>query len=633
MVSSIGVLDIIVFVLFLCMVVGVGMIKSRRIDGGSGESTADYFLAGRGLTWWLIGFSLIAANISAEQFVGMSGQAADYLGLAIASYEWMAAVVLVVVAFFFLPYFLRTGIFTIPQFLEYRYNSLCRTLMAAMMMFILVCVSLVAVIYAGAIPMCELFRVYGVNVSLTTCCWAMGIMAAIYVAFGGLKACAWADLIQGSALILCGIIVTYLAFKALGLAPVESLTMSDGSSVAAGTFADNASSFSKFLALNKSKLHMALPASDKILPYTALIVGLWIPNFYYWGLNQFIMQRVLGSASLREGQKGVIFAAFLKLLIPFIVVFPGIISFNLYKDSMVESASKAPAIQESNKKILASFEAAKASPAPEGFVVYTYDSYWGSASDTAENQQAKVAIDEYNTKVKADAAAKNVEVTEHGKKLVGIYTDSAFSTLLSKLVSPGNGLLGFLLAALLGAIVSSIAAILNAASTIFTMDIYDKYIQKNASQKTLVKVGRICIGVFVVIGCFVAPFIANPKFGGVFTFIQEFQGYVTPGILAIFVYGLLNRRGAGITGVIGLLLNPIMYFLLAQLTEIAFLDRMAVCFVTDLVVMFVVGMVKRLPAPVEFKSNTNLDLTPSRGAQFAGGLVIVLTAIFYIFFW
>jgi SSS family solute:Na+ symporter len=269
-------LDIVVFVGFIVAVVSLGIYKSRHEEDSEG-----YFLAGRGLKWWLIGFSLIAANISTEQFVGMSGQAADYVGLAIASYEWMAAVTLVVVAFFFLPAFLRTGIYTIPEFLRYRYNETSRSIMAGFTMIIYVGVTIAAVVYSGALTIDTLFKgqeILGVPINVTTGGWIIGIIAAAYVTSGGLKACAWADLLQGSALIVGGAVIMWLAFSALGRAPVESLA----STMPAGNLADNASGLTKFFALNSDKLHMKLPRTDQILPWTALVVGLWIPNFYYW---------------------------------------------------------------------------------------------------------------------------------------------------------------------------------------------------------------------------------------------------------------------------------------------------------------------------------------------------------------
>jgi solute:Na+ symporter, SSS family len=328
--------DIGVFVIFILAVVALGLYKSR----GEGKDSESYFLAGRGLKWWLIGVSLIAANISSEQFVGMSGSAADYLGMSIASYEWMAAITLVVVAFAFLPYFLRTGIFTMPQFLEQRYGDSTRAIMAFMMMVLLVFVSLTGVIYAGGLTMSELFSGHAMfGFSLTTWCWIIGMMAAAYIAAGGLNASAWADLIQGIALVLGGAVIAYFAFSKLGATPIAELT---ASSANPHQVADTASGFQKLIALNHEKMRMDLPRWDHNIPWTALIIGLWIPNFYYWGLNQYITQRILGSASLKEGQKGIVFAAAMKLIIPFVIVIPGIIAFNLYsKDLATIDARKS----------------------------------------------------------------------------------------------------------------------------------------------------------------------------------------------------------------------------------------------------------------------------------------------------
>jgi len=626
-----GIIDVVVFFGFIALVMVVGLWKSKSAHSEEGGA-ADYFLAGRGLKWWLIGISLIAANISAEQFVGMSGSAAGSLGLAIASYEWMAAVTLVVVAFCFLPSFLKTGIYTIPQFLEHRYNPLARSLMAFATMLILIGVSLAGVIYAGALPMCELFAQYNINISLTACCWLMGFFAAVYVAVGGLKACAWADLIQGSALVLGGAVITYFAFRALGLADVASLTPGVGETGVIPAIANIPDGgVARFFALNKDKLHMVMRADNPDIPWTALVLGLWIPNFYYWGLNQYITQRLLGSASLAEGQKGIVLAAALKLVIPFVIVFPGLIAFNLYTKDMVASAGNSPKIQLSNQTALA--EMGKSGST----TILVADSYWMTNPAHAEVAPKVVA---HNAAVEALLQVKNAGKKEGDKgylkpekqMLVGIQNDSALGHLIKNLLKPGSGLLGFVLAALLGAIVSSLAAVLNAASTIFTMDIYAKYINKEAQQKNLVTVGRICIGVFVVIGCVLAPELNNPRFGGIFKFIQEFQGYVSTGILAAFIYGFINRTGAGVTGVVALLLNPICYEVLRRFTTLAFLDRMAICLVVVLTVMTVVGKIYRLPKPVEFHSNTHLDLTSSKGAKWAGIGVIITTAILYVIF-
>jgi len=617
-----GIMDVVVFFGFIIGVISLGVFKSKDENTQGDEGASEYFLAGRGLTWWLIGISLIAANISAEQFVGMSGSAADYLGLAIASYEWMAAVTLVVVAFAFLPYFLKTGIFTIPQFLENRYNHWARSMMAIFMLVILVLVSLSGVIYAGSLTMMDLLNQSGFSINLTVCCWIMGLIAAAYVAFGGLKACAWADLIQGSALVVAGGVICYLALRHLGLTPGSELV--DATGTIAASIGDGVGGVEKFRILNESKLHMVLPKSDLNIPWTALVVGLWIPNFYYWGLNQYITQRVLGSASLKDGQKGIVFAAALKLIIPFVIVFPGLMAFNMFSGEMAEKAASDPSIVMQNEKTLAAYEGEKTDA--ESLTVFKYDKGWAG-----RNAEKVVEIDAHNAAVVARAEHSDGLILE--QKLVGYKTDSALGLLIGKLV-PKGGMFGFIIAALLGAIISSLAAILNAASTIFTMDIFGRYMSKNAAQRTLVRVGRICVGVFVVVGCVVAPQLGNPKFGGIFKYIQEFQGYISPGILAAFIFGLLNRSAHGMTGVIGLIVNPVIYGLLAKFRpDIAFLDRMAICLFAVLIIMGVIGAFWKLPEKVEFKSNTDLDLESSKPALIAGIGVVIVTLILYGIFW
>ncbi|MHC5121925.1 MAG: sodium:solute symporter family transporter, partial [Planctomycetota bacterium] len=249
-----GLLDLIVFVLFVVSVISLGMLKSRNEKSGE-----DYFLAGRGLKWWLIGFSLIAANISTEQFVGMSGNAASHVGIAIASYEWMAAITLVVVAFCFLPYFLKAGIYTMPEFLEYRYNQWARLIMAVATLGIYMLL-LGAVTYSGALTILQIGAL------------VIGLIAGAYVFAGGLKACAWADLIQGSALILGGAIIVFFAFDKLGNATeaAQVMDLSTGA-VAVTPLAEGTGSIERFWELNKIRMNMFLPATDSILPWTALL--------------------------------------------------------------------------------------------------------------------------------------------------------------------------------------------------------------------------------------------------------------------------------------------------------------------------------------------------------------------------
>lgn len=626
-------LDIVVFLGFIAAVIATGILKSRHE-----KTSEDYFLAGRGLSWWLIGFSLIAANISTEQFIGMSGSAAKWLGLAIASYEWMAAITLVVVAFFFLPKFLRAGIYTIPEFLEFRYNAMARSLMALFTVLIYVFVTFAAVVYSGAIVVKTLFggqHLFGIQINITTASWAIGIIAAIYVTCGGLKACAWADLLQGSALILGGAVVLVLAMKALGNATAE--TIPELANIGA-----NAGTWEKFRTLNEHKLHMFLPRNDPEIPWTALVVGLWIPNFYYWGLNQYITQRTLGSKSVAEGQKGIVFAAALKLIIPFIIVFPGIIAFDLYKSDM-----KAEAV-DNNAKVLATFEQVRSNPAAAK-VAFKFDRQFPEMyKDTAEaivKFNAAIAgtepltaepLFQTNEDLLKQIAQTNKTLTSEErvkiqKTLLGYKFDSAFALLIKKLVP--KGLRGFMLAAIMGAVMSSLASMLNSASTIFTMDIYNKYVKKDASQSNLVAVGRICVVVFAVIGCFVAPLLDNPKFGGIFKYIQEFQGYISPGILAVFVFGFIVKKAPPITGVVGLILNPIIYFILAQVfPKLAFLDRMAISFFSVLAVMTIITLIKPLKEPVRFDVKTDINLESSGIAKVFGLLVVAATIGLYVIF-
>jgi SSS family solute:Na+ symporter len=607
---SFSVVDVGVFVLFVAAVIVLGMSKSRHE-----KDSESYFLAGRGLQWWLIGFSLIAANISTEQFVGMSGQAADYVGLAIASYEWMAAITLVVVAFFFLPKFLRSGVYTAPEFLRVRFNESARLIMAVFTMIMYVGVTISAVVYSGALTLSTLFP----GVGLVMAAWIIGLIAAIYVVSGGLKAVAWADLIQGSALILAGTIIFLLALRALGAAPVSELA--HAASVTG--LADDAGGWTKLMELNADKLHMVLPSWDLVLPWTALVIGLWIPNFYYWGLNQYIIQRTLGAHSLAEGQKGTVFAAALKLLIPFVIVLPGIAAFNLFSDEMAAEAARDPQILQGNENAWVEFQAVRDDPSAPA-VYFDYDAAWAAAyPDRAE------AVATFNQRVEAEVG-RNVEHV----RLVGYKYDTALPLLIGRLVPSGVGLQGFILAALLGAVVSSLASMLNAASTIFTMDLWRRYVRPGSSEKGLVVTGRTTVALFAATGCLVAPLLGNPRFGGIFTFIQEFQGFISPGILAVFLFGFFVKRANRWAGAVGLVACPVIFGILkATVPSIAFLDRMAVAFFIVLAILTVMTLVRPKTDEDALEKTPSIELVPSRGAKLAGGVVVVATLTLYAIFW
>jgi SSS family solute:Na+ symporter len=667
---SLGTLDMVLFFVAVVGVIAFGIWQGNKGSDGAGHGgAAGYFLAGRGLTWWLVGFSLIAANISTEQFVGMSGKAGDWLGMAIASYEWMAAITLVVVAFVFLPKLLRCGIYTIPEFLEYRYGVFSRTVMAIATLVILVGVPTASVIYSGAKVVSVFFAGHsflGLDLGdLTTGCWIIGISAAVYVFIGGLKACAWTDLIWGASLILGGAIVMWLAFGVLRTAdPNELILTKVANSQATVEDLQDASAWERFKLLNDGrdgeavavtgenlsggKLHMVRPADDPEIPWTALIIGLWIPNFFYWGLNQYIVQRTLGSKSLAEGQKGIVFAAGLKLIIPFIVVIPGILCFNLYsKDLRAEALRKN---EVTLTEMTSSKGRPKVYPITENFALTDPDK---AALVFAHNAAiAKVepsplpdspaAFFTANAALLKTVAAANAKLPKEerigtGTKLIGYDYDAAFPTLLRNLLKPGFA--WFVLAAIFGAVVSSLASMLNSASTIATMDIVAKLGKKlrnsELTQAQLIISGRTCVVLFVLIACLIAPGLGNPKFGGIFTFIQEFQGFISPGILSVYLFGFLVPRTPRYMGWVGIVLNAVLYGALKWMIapDMPFLNRMAVCFGVVMATLLVVTLVKPLAKPVVMPTTDLIALESSKSAKIWGIVVVVATLFLYWIFW
>ncbi|MBQ2379272.1 MAG: sodium/solute symporter [Akkermansia sp.] len=679
--------EMIVFCVVVVGVIALGIWKS----GDSGEAAedgekkekgaADYFLAGRGLSWWLVGFSLLAANISTEQFVGMSGQSADWLGLAIAGYEWLAAIVLVIVAFTFLPMLLKRGVFTIPQFLEERYNGVARVAMALVNLIILVGVPTAAVIYAGASVVSVYF-----NLSLTVGCLIIAGAATVYVYVGGLKACAWTDLIWGAALIVGGGVVAYFAIMALGgLNPVPenvvATAVSTGNTSAeamASTGSQFCDGLSRMWNLNGGevsgatngiggKLHMMREASDPTMPWTVYLLGLWIPNFFYWGLNQYIMQRTLASKSLEEGQLGIVFAAFLKLLIPFVVIIPGILAYNLFRDDLAAKAdSNAATIiqsaQESGKKVIydispsrfvrvdsaaSSVDYVKQNLATVGAAdkVAEVDTKAAElaalpASDIAGREAVAkdiLAIDKEATKAARSGADYTVTTT-----LAAYQYDYAFATLLRKLL-PGTGWAWFVLAALFGAVVSSLASMLNSASTLFTMDIYAKAKEvsgKPADNKQLVAMGKIGVLVCATIATIISPFLDNPAFGGIFTFIQEFQGFLSPGVLAVFLFGFFVPKCPRLFGWLGILIGAVSFAAFKWVgflgcTDSSFLNRMGY----SLIVVCVVGAILTIHnaakggEAVVLGDKGIIEMKTSGRAKAFGWAVIAATVALYILFW
>ncbi|MDO5972053.1 sodium/sugar symporter [Flavivirga aquimarina] len=452
--------DYVVFVAYAILILGVGLWVSRDKDGHQ-KNAEDYFLASKSLPWWAIGTSLIAANISAEQFIGMSGSGFA-LGLAIASYEWMAALTLIIVGKYFLPIFIEKGLYTIPEFVEKRFSTNLKTILAVFWLALYIFVNLASVLYLGGLAIETIMGIDMMHAII-----GLALFAAAYSLYGGLSAVAWTDVIQVVFLVLGGLVTTYLALN----------TVSGGEGVLSG--------FSKVVEAAPDKFHMILEETNENyvnLPgIWVLIGGLWVANLYYWGFNQYIIQRTLAAKSLKESQKGILLAAFLKLIIPVVVVVPGIAAYVMVNDP----------------SIMANL---------------------------------------------GEAGMLNVPTTDQA--------DKAYPWLLQFLPV---GLKGVAFAALAAAIVSSLASMLNSTSTIFTMDIYKQYINKDANDKTTVNVGRISAAVALLIAVIVAPLL-----GGIdqaFQFIQEYTGIVSPGILAVFILGLFWKKTTNNAAIWGAILS------------------------------------------------------------------------------
>ena len=411
---------------------------------------------------------------------------------------------------------------------------------------------------------------------------------------------------------------------------------------------------------------MIRPADDAEIPWTALCLGLWIPNFFYWGLNQYIMQRTLASKSLAEGQMGIVFAAFLKLIIPFVVVVPGILAYNLYRNDLKEQAEVkyAAEIRKAENP-----EAVKGRPViyklTDSFLVENVEEGCAHALHNAEvmkvGGEVMAELKQACADLKADAANDQTTLAERAPfvekiaslnskiikpavdnsdnyyltdTLVGFDYDSAFGTLIRKLL-PGTGWTWFVLAALFGAVVSSLASMLNSASTIFTMDIYNK-LRRNAKPTELVTVGKIGLLVCAVIALCIAPFLDSPAFGGIFNFIQEFQGFLSPGALCVFLFGFFVPKCPRIFGWLGIVINALLYGALKiWQPEMAFLNRMAVCFITVVIIGFIFTAVNaaRGGQSIVLPDRGVVALQSSSRAKIFGWFVIAATVALYIIFW
>lgn len=477
-------IDFVILAVYAVVILTVGLLASRGSFAGE-KNAEDYFLAGRTLPWWAVGASLIAANISAEQFIGMSGSGFA-IGLAIASYEWMAAATLIVVGKYFLPVFIEKKLYTIPGFIELRFGENLKSILAVFWIALFVFVNLTTVLYLGAKSIDTIVG-HGDGALLVTSIIALALFSASYSLWGGLSAVAWTDVIQVVLLVVGGLVTTVLSLRHV---------TADGGVI---------SGLRHLYAVVPEKFSMIVRRGEITYPnggdawfdlpgIGVLVGGLWVANLYYWGFNQYVIQRTLGAKSLRESQRGIVFAAFLKLVIPVIVVIPGIVAYVLNADASghLTAATLDPAF------------------------------------------------------VGADGRVIN---------------DNAAPWLIHHFVP--SGMKGLVLAALAAAIVSSLASMLNSTATIFTMDIYRVYLDRAASQKKLVRVGRIAALLALVIAIVLAPRIAN--LGQAFQFIQEYTGVISPGILAVFLMGLFCARANNEGAVAGIIASiPIaLYFKVA----------------------------------------------------------------------
>lgn len=549
--------DYIVFFCYFLLIVGYGIWIYRKKKKEQ-ISSKDYFLAEGSLTWWAIGASLIASNISAEQFIGMSGSGFK-MGLAIATYEWMSALTLILVAIFFIPVYLKNKIFTMPQYLNQRYNSNVAMIMAVFWLLLYVFVNLTSILYLGALAISS---ISGLDITL---CMIFLAFFAVMITLGGMKVIGYTDVIQVFFLILGGLVTTYLA---LNLVAKEF-----GSSGVINGFnlmTTHANDHFHMIFEKTNPNYMDLPG------LSVLIGGMLIINLNYWGCNQYITQRALG-ADLKTARSGILFAAFLKLLMPVIVVLPGIAAFVLYQNG------------------------------------------------------------HFQTEMLQDGA---------------VNPDRAYPILLNLLPV---GLKGLSFAALTAAIVASLAGKANSIATIFTLDIYKTKINIEANEKKLVNIGKMTIVVAMLIAVVVAPFLGIDKKGG-FQYIQEYTGFVSPGVFAMFIFGFFWKKttsNAALFATIGgFMLSLLFKFMPAFVDlsflnpmgfsvqnangvfEIPFIDRMGFVFLICAIGMYIISIYETRKGV----QTNGLEIDKSMFKMSPGftiGMLVVLSimAAFYTIFW
>jgi len=538
--------DYLVFLTYFVIVVGYGYwVYQRRRKAET--NTTDFFLAEGSLTWWAIGASLIASNISAEHFIGMAGSGFA-MGLAISSYEWIAAATLVIVAAFFIPIYLRNHIYTMPQFLAQRYSDTVSTILAIFWLVVYVVVNLTSILYLGAMAIESL-----AGISFTTCTIGLALFA-IFITLGGMKVIGYTDVIQVIVLVIGGLVVTYLALEL-----VADRSGTAGVMNGLSQLRDRADSHFHMYFEKGHPHYLELPGLSLVLG------GMWINNLYYWGCNQYIVQRALG-ADLKTARSGILFAAFLKLMIPVIAVIPGIAAFVLYQEGSFRSAM-------------------------------------------------------------TDAAGI-------------VKPDHAYPVLMNLLPI---GMKGLAFAALTAAVVASLAGKANSISTIFTLDLYRKYVDPQASEQKLVRVGRWAVVLSFVVAIALAPLLRS--LDQVYQYIQEYTNFITPGIFAIFLLGFFwkraTNRAAMTVAILTLPLSLLLKFwpevtgwLGTTADPIPFLHRTMWVFCIDIALMVVVTLTdpaSHRPHGTVVVERSLFRVTPSFVVGSVG--IFGALAVLYTLFW
>lgn len=521
-------IDLAIVIGYAITLIAIATLLSRE-KAGHQKDSEDYFLAGKTLPWWAVGASLIAANISAEQIIGMSGSG-YVVGLAIASYEWMAGITLLIVGKFFLPVFLKNGIYTMPQFLEKRFDVRVKTVMSIFWLLLYTFVNLTAILWLGTTAINAL-----TGFDITYGLIVLAVFAVAYSVYGGLKAVAMTDIIQVVLLVLGGFLITWIALDKVagGLGPVAGMNI---------LIEQAPGKFDMILSKDNPE-YMNLPGIG------VLVGGMWMMNLSYWGFNQYIIQRALGAKSQDEAQKGIVFAAFLKLLMPLIIVVPGIAAYVLSQDPNSGLSVGRP--------------------------------------------------------------------------------DQAYPTVMS--LAP-VGIRGLIFAALVAAIVSSLGSMMNSISTIFTLDIYRPWNKGEESEGHLVKVGRFASLTAIII----AVLVAQPLLGKseqAFQFIQEFTGFFTPGICAIFILGVF-WKGSTANGALLAAIGSFVFSIIGKFyfSYLPFMDRVLYVFLGCCAVIALMAVIDK-KTPEKAVQLDGINFGTSAGYNIGALVVTGAVAILYTVFW